>query len=167
EESKSEFLNKVDKTISLIRENAIKRLQYKSFEEIQKNSTSFFAEVHKDFSKAQRIICNGLLEKEEELEKIKIALKNARRDKNKNLVTELETKKIVNHFRQLVYRKLADSIAWQLIKGQHYVARRLFINQPPPVINSSNISDVIKRVNELNKDEQSFALISDLTSFIQ
>src|SRR5690606_26016656 len=76
-------------------------------------------------------------------------------------------KKIVNHFRQLVYRKLADSIAWQLIKGQHYVARRLFINQPPPVINSSNISDVIKRVNELNKDEQSFALISDLTSFIQ
>lgn len=168
EETKLQFLNKVDKIISLIRENAVKRLNYKSFHEIQENSALFYIEVHKDFAEAQNIICEGLLEKEEELEKYKNDLKSARQNKNKNLISELKTKLIVNHFRQLVYRKLADSIAWQLINGQHYIARRLFINHPPPVVKNSNITDVMNRVNELNKiDGQSFALISDLTSFIQ
>lgn len=167
-ESKEEFLNIVDDLTSLIRENAVNRLKLNSFGEIQNNREKFISEVHKDFHKAQLKIGAGLINKEEELKKLQVDLKNARRKNDTKTVTEIKSEIIVINFRQSVYRKLADSIAWQLINGHHYIARRLFIHQPSPIITSSNINDVMSRVNELNSnDTQSFALISDLTSFVQ
>lgn len=167
-ESREEFLDIVEDITSLIRENAVKRLKLNTFEEIQTNKKKFISEVHKDFHKAQLKICEGLINKEKELKKLQYELKSVRRKKKSNTIANINSEIRINNFRQLVYRKLADSIAWQIIKGQHYIARRLFIHQLPPKITSSNINDIITLVNELNiKDDQSFALISDLTSFIQ
>lgn len=68
----------------------------------------------------------------------------------------------------MVCRKIMDTIAWQLLSKQLYLARRLYLGQPPPRLTRSEI-DVLTRSADHVTGEigQRFALISDLTSFVQ
>lgn len=167
-ENKTEFLDIVQKINNLIREDALKRLGYKSLSEIKANSNRFYSEVHSDFQLAQSLILENLIMKEEQLELLKNELRAKRLEKKKEELKNINLEIRRNKFRQKVFRKLADSIAWQLIRGQHYIARRFYIGEKPPVIKDSNIADVKQRVERLNhEDKQSFALINDLTSFLQ
>jgi hypothetical protein len=167
-EDKSEFLDIVQRINKLIREEAVERLGYNSLEEIKANSERFYSEVHSDFQIAQNLILENLIKKEEQLEQLKSELKLQRKEKKDANIKDINSEIWRNNFRQNVFRKLADSIAWQLIKGQHYIARRFYIRAEPPIIKESNITDVKRRVDIYNKeDSQSFALINDLTSFLQ
>lgn len=65
-------------------------------------------------------------------------------------------------------RKLMDCAAWQLLGQQLYMARQLYMGKRQPSINESNIESVKIAARELtSNDYHSFALISDLTSFVQ
>lgn len=167
-ENKNDFLDVVQKIHQLICVDAVKRLGYTSIEEIKNNSTRFYSEVHSDFELAQNLILRNIITKEEELEFLKTELKIKRREKKNDEIKNLNSEIFRNSYRRTVFRKLADSIAWQLINGQHYIARRFYLREKPPFIKDSNIADVKRRVDKLNdEDSQSFALINDLTSFLQ
>lgn len=162
------FLDTVQRIMGLIREDAVKRLGYNSIDEIKLNMERFYSEVHSDFQIAQNLILENLINEEKQLEQLKSELKSKRIVKNNDEIKELKSEIWWSGFRQNVFRKLTDSIAWQLIKGQHYIARRFYIREKPPVLLKSNIADVKHRVDKLNKeDNQSFALINDLSSFLQ
>ncbi|MDQ8195025.1 hypothetical protein QEH59_11350 [Coraliomargarita sp. SDUM461004] len=96
---------------------------------------------HKGFQKAQLIIG-------EELIKIEKAGK-------------------AEKYYECLLRKLADTIAWQLISYHGHIARRLYKKQKSPTLSTSNYESLVKASKYVIKENLKFALISDLTSFIQ
>jgi hypothetical protein len=67
-----------------------------------------------------------------------------------------------------MYRKIMDCVAWQMLEMQLYAARRLYQNQRPPSLKHSNFHSVKAAAEfETTPDYAKFALISDLTSFVQ
>ncbi|WP_431244397.1 hypothetical protein ACQ9BO_08815 [Flavobacterium sp. P21] len=65
------------------------------------------------------------------------------------------------------YFHIADGIAWQLIRGEIHVSRRLYIGESVKQLDSSNLEHAIKVSLEINESPENFALISDLTHFVQ
>ncbi len=69
---------------------------------------------------------------------------------------------------EMVCRKTMDAIAWQLLNKQLYLARRLYRGQPLPRVTRSEIDVLIRSADHVTGEiGQRFALISDLTSFVQ
>lgn len=69
---------------------------------------------------------------------------------------------------EILFRGIADSIAWQLLGNQLCHARRLYKGHNNPDLKNSNLGSVISVAHDLTeKYPNSIALISDLTSFIQ
>ncbi|MDB5974409.1 MAG: hypothetical protein JWR07_1169 [Nevskia sp.] len=68
----------------------------------------------------------------------------------------------------LVLRSLMDGVAWQMISGQLYIARRLFRGGRPPRLSQSNFESVqAAAIETFDEETARFALISDLTTFVQ
>lgn len=95
--------------------------------------------------------------------------REARRNRNKSLIVELSSRLNIEDIKETILRKLADCIAWQLIDGRSDIAKQLDITEPTrPDLNSSNVESVKDAAEQLNAaNALSFALISDLTSFVQ
>lgn len=109
----------------------------------EKAAKEFYEAAHVGFGIAQEIISRNILELEES--------------------EEPDKERIIQ-----VLRKLADSIGWQIIRRQLYVARRLYKDQSPPKLSESNFGSVYDTAKKMNSESsQKFYLISDLTSFVQ
>lgn len=68
----------------------------------------------------------------------------------------------------ILFRGVADSIAWQLLGNQLCHARRLYKEQVPPDLKHSNFESVVMAADHLvRKHPDAMPLISDLTSFVQ
>lgn len=69
---------------------------------------------------------------------------------------------------EILFRGIADSIAWQFLGDQLCHARRLFREQVPPNLKHSNFESVVMAAaNIVENHPDSMPLISDLTSFVQ
>jgi hypothetical protein len=69
---------------------------------------------------------------------------------------------------EVLFRSIADSMAWMMIQNQLCYARALYQEQRQPDLFNSNLESVFTAANSImDEDALSFALISDLTSFIQ
>ena len=70
--------------------------------------------------------------------------------------------------KQVLYRKVIDSIAWKMIANQLYIARRLYREKKQPSLNHSNVESVRQAARSMTSDDfYQFSLLSDLTTFIQ
>jgi len=133
------------------------------------STDSFLKACHNGFAKAQKLIIAELITVQETKKSLEEGLKSARKKKNKISINNTKKKIGVENFKEAVLRKLADSIAWHMIGGQNYIARRLCLReQSRPTLSSSNLSSVIQVVDSYNETNfLSFALVSDITNFIQ
>ena len=94
-------------------------------------------------------------------------LKQARlsRDKTseaqiKNLISDIENRiKTLSH--------IGDGIVWQLFGAQVYKIRRFYINETPKTLEESNIKHALEVATIINSNPDDFALITDITNFIQ
>lgn len=95
-------------------------------------------------------------------------IKQAKRKRNQTLLSELtKTSKTID-FQTDIFKNLADSIAWQMINGQHYFYRRLFTHETGEKnLNDKSFECVIDFTNKINENRDSFCLISDITHNIQ
>jgi len=101
-----------------------------------------------------RAVHEGFLRAQQELIELLLA-----RQGSKDLDTRQE---------EATFRKLADAIAWQILGKQLYLGRRLYREQSPPTLRESNLASVIAAAHDIQgTDLGKFALISDLTSFVQ
>lgn len=127
----------------------------------------FTEKCHEGFKLAQTLIIEEVLFNQNLLRKKKIELKENRRlrDKEASIKTEHVISVIKN--RLGAYFHIADGIAWQLINGEIHISRRLFIGETTKQLNSSNLDHAITVANEINQFPENFALISDLTHFVQ
>ena len=127
----------------------------------------FMQACHTGFKEAQKLIIENLLDIELEKKELTEKLKEYRRNREKDLqaTTELEIKTL--DYREKIMRKLADSIAWHLIRGHHYIGRRLYLGETFPSLLSEGFDATMKIAEDINSNVNEFALISDITSFIQ
>lgn len=70
--------------------------------------------------------------------------------------------------KETVVRKTMDAIAWQMLGAQLYAARRFYRGHKPPKLATSNAESLVAAADHFRANSPgSFALISDLTTFIQ
>ncbi|SHG01915.1 hypothetical protein SAMN05444274_1201 [Mariniphaga anaerophila] len=95
-------------------------------------------------------------------------IKQAKRERNQTLLSELTEKSKTLDYQSDIFRNLADSIAWQMINGQHYFYRRLFTYESGEKnLNDKSFEYVIDFTNKINENRDSFCLITDITHNIQ
>jgi len=134
----------------------------------KKTYSSYFKYCHEGFYKAQDIIIDQLILVQKSQKDIKLKHKNAKGHKESKKAKRYRVELHIESHKELLLRLSADSIAWQLIQGQHYIAKRLFAGENQPTLLGNNLDSLlnfIKRFKE--KHPEGFCLISDTTSFIQ
>ncbi|AEY64881.1 hypothetical protein [Clostridium sp. BNL1100] len=128
----------------------------------------FIKNVHTGFMIAQKDILLGLERESINKKKLKNRLREANNNKNKDLSKELREKISETEEKEYIYRKLADSIAWQLVQMDGTSIRRFYRNVNQIDIKSANITHDLKTVDEIfSSNKLHFPLISDITSFMQ
>jgi hypothetical protein len=106
----------------------------------------FFRDVHRAYEMAQRTIAEQLRA-------------NATNEK-------ISTGERLH--RQLALRKLADAMAYTMAQGQTHIIRRLAINRQLSDLPFEKLPEYLKAAEALNEDSrQTFALVADLTTFVQ
>lgn len=165
------FEKKIREIFSFITEYGItnKPLDFTSPEAIsEKDREEFLIQVHKGFRLGQEYIIKEILSLQIESKEKKAEFTTARESKNKDLQTVIQANlnQIKHHI--AILRHFADFIAWQLMGNHYYVARRYYSGKTErPDLLNTNLESVIKASDYLHKkDEKKFALITDLTSFI-
>lgn len=170
---KQEFFDEVKDILDLITQYGINNFEYKGdiFEVIKniKRSEEFVAKVHEGFMYAQKKIIEDLLNVLNSQKAIKNNIKNLRRIKVDKGIIE-EQNGIYNTLKnqEIILRKLADTIAWQLIGEDITVIRRLYCANSTIDISNSNLEYDMNVINQIfEKDKTIFPLLSDITSFMQ
>jgi hypothetical protein len=130
---------------------------------------SFRRACHLGFAEAQILILEELIKIQDSRKELDAKLKSARKSRDKLAAKEVKQQIGLENLKEHIVRKLADSIAWHLIGGQNYIARRLCHRESSrPTLKASNLASVLNFVNEYNDSNPlGFALISDITSFVQ
>lgn len=135
---------------------------------------NFRCDVHTGFKKAQNLIIKELIEIQEKKDVINVNLKSARQRRDKQESKKLEDELRFEDFKEIVYRRIADTIVWQMITGQHYIARALCQpqqgkkqNMSYPKLKESNFNHTLREIDKLNTNPMNFALITDITSFVK
>ena len=130
-------------------------------------SEEFFKKVHEGWKIAQDNIVDELILIEETRKENKKHLKKANIKKDEILKQKYITENKNIDFNEHTLRKLADSIAWQILRENHIV-RRFCTSDNLQAIQPSNLRREKKFVDSYNESKPlSFALLSDITSFIQ
>ena len=127
---------------------------------------AYIEQCHRDYDQAQKLIVAEVCklydlgkEKEEDLK----MYRNGNADK-KNAIKKLCS---VIDYRILVLRRLADSIALKLFDGQIWLAKRFDIDKRVKMLDIAAVKSNLEAASLLNKDDsKSFALVSDLTTYI-
>lgn len=120
------------------------------------------------FKIAQTKIVIELKELQAKTKEVHDNLKQAKRERNKKLEQELSEKINLLDYQSDIYRNLADSIAWQLLNGQHYLYRRLYTHEAGDKdLLDKSFDYVIEHSENINSNPDSFCLIADITNNIQ
>lgn len=128
----------------------------------------FVIQVHKGFFIAQRNAIILLQKIIKEQKHLKIDLKQARRNKDKKKIDDINDLCKKARYQEMVVRKAMDSIAWQLFGYELTVMRRLYCGHEKIDITASNLESELRYIDWYTKENSDgFVLISDLTSFIQ
>jgi len=123
---------------------------------------------HEGFKLSQKLIIEEIKKYQAEIREETVKLKEFRRQRDKENVKKTETGlKIINQ-RISNFSHVADGIAWQMIGAQIHIARRIHLQvDSSKFLDSSNLSSAIEAAEKINEEPSSFALLSDLTNYIQ
>ena len=128
----------------------------------------FMLQVHKGFFMTQKNSIFMLQKILKEQKQIKSDLKQARRNRNSDSIKKLNELLDKIKYQEMVVRKAMDSIAWQILKYDLTVMRRLYQGHELIDITDSNLESELRYIDKyLEENPTGFVLISDLTSFVQ
>ncbi|PKQ89425.1 hypothetical protein CXK86_20480 [Paenibacillus sp. BGI2013] len=167
------FQKELKSILFFVLEYGIKSLSFKmtDVDELKRQSqaTEFISKVHKGFMQAQNLILQNLLLLGEEKKKTKERIKELNKlREDKDIIQVLKEKVQIIEYQENVLRKVADTIAWQILKSDITVIRRLYNFSAQVEIYNSNLEHDLEVVQEIfETDNERFPLITDITSFIQ
>lgn len=134
----------------------------------EKYGKEFMVCCHDGFKKAQDRIISNVIIIQEEQEKIKEELKKARIQKNKTDIAVLQKKEKHLEFTATLFKHCADALVWQLIQGQLWISRRLYLKVGgSKKLKDVNLKSAITVANKINSNPLNFALITDITNNVQ
>jgi len=128
----------------------------------------FMGKCREGFKIAQKLLVEDVLFYQKELRENKEKLKKSRSAHDKKRTAELLNIEKIIERRLHNLSHIADGLAIQIMAQQVHIARRLHIGEKSAKrLESSNIAHAIREADKINEDPENFALISDLTSFVQ
>ncbi|MBP6236681.1 MAG: hypothetical protein KA270_06870 [Saprospiraceae bacterium] len=146
-----------------------KKISIEEFiEHKEKYAEDFIRFSHDGFKEAQNGIIKNILLIQDEQEVIKQNLKRARVERNIEEIPELINKQ--KHLENIVklFKHCADTLVWQLIKGQLWISRRLYLNvSGGKKLKEVNLESAIKVAEDYNSNPMNFVLITDITNNVQ
>lgn len=172
-QSKDDFKITLKEISDLAFSNAVRNLKA----EIQKNpdprkwnhklQLKFKHLVHDGFKGAQLRLVEEIAFYQKMLGEYKAKLKTARVERDKKTETEfkIQIAEIENRLKFLSH--IGDGIVWQLFGAQVYKIRRFYINESAKTLEESNIEHALEVASIINQNPDDFALITDITNFIQ
>jgi len=134
----------------------------------QENKKKYLTQVYKGYRLGQQQIIEQIIPLLEEKEKLKSKEAQTRKLKDKKTLQRIAINKNLIEYKIRVLRHFADFIAWQIFKNDYYKARRFFSgSRSRPDLLHSNLQSVLHAVDHFHdENELNFALITDLTTFI-
>jgi len=163
----SDFFEKVKIIFNLACKYGVDTVRIETSSNMNHHSLNKFIQAcHEGFALAQDQILDGLINCEKELAKLLAERKTSLIKRDKEGSEALLQRIRFSEYQAQILRKLADSIAWQMVFGDHYIIRRLFLYERSPSLLSAGLFETKTQVDKLNLGKQGFALISDITSFI-
>lgn len=127
----------------------------------------FFQKCHEGFKLAQELLIDEIQYYQSLYRTSNQDLKVSRTERNKEKQKKLENDLQIVETRLSALSHIADGIAYQLLGGRIHVMRRLHIGkQGNSFLEFSNLSHTKAIVDQINKNPDDFAFISDLSSFI-
>ena len=140
-------------------------------EDINHNSSArnrFMRSCHYGYDRAQQKIGALVSDLQIEIDEKKSELKCLRRVRNKGGIKVISGLLAVLNGRQLILRRILDTILWSLLQRETWIVKRLIVENrirpPDPKV----ISKTVKLASEWNKASRyRFYLVSDLTTFCQ
>jgi hypothetical protein len=127
----------------------------------------FIRGCHYGWDLAQHKICELIIDYEQQVRKLRQELKESLRNRNKG---EIEKKKqliscVVT--RQVVLRRLADTILYHLFKMQNWIPRRMMLEYRIRDIEPDTLRKTVEMASDLNREERlDFHLAADLTTTV-
>jgi len=127
----------------------------------------FIRGCHYGWDLAQHKISDLVIDYEQQVRKLKQELKESLRnrdreamEKNKHLIACVET-------RQVVLRRLADTILYHLFKMQNWIPRRMMLEYRIHDIEPDTLRKTVQSASDLNREERlDFHLAADLTTTV-
>jgi hypothetical protein len=162
----------LNRLYELARRNGILELEKKGYGQADFESNpsvrrQFLRACHYGYDVAQRKIAQLVIEMEGDRRQLTTELKELRR-KRDPAATVIEGRILVIENRQLVLRRLVDSILFAMIKEQNWLLRRftrdLQIHKIDPVVLARTIRTAVERNAA---DRLKFNLVSDLSTVVQ
>jgi hypothetical protein len=127
----------------------------------------FFQKCHEGFKLAQELLIDEIQYYQSLYRTFNQDLKVSRTERDKEKQKKLENDLQIVETRLSALSHIADGIAYQLLRGRIHVMRRLHIGkQGTSFLEFSNFSHTKAIVDQINKNPDDFAFISDLSSFI-
>ena len=169
----AKFSRELKTLIYYVREYGIQHISFKvdNLNKVAKDEDKideFFTQVHKGFFAAQERVCYLLKKVLLEQKRLKATLAEIRRQRKKEEEETVKQSLKKAEYQERVLRKVMDSIAWQLFHYDLSTMRRLYCGEALIDITDSNLDSELLFIKHFqNKEPSGFALISDLTSFIQ
>lgn len=164
------FEREIKSLVYYLREYGIQHVNV-NLDDVQRNPqrfSDFIISVHNGFSIAQKIVIENLTSILVEKREAKQALKDANRNKDKEQQAHLSEKVKMLEYQEFTFRKIVDSMAWHFVGFDISSIRRLYLGHNVIDITDSNLESCIRTAETLTNESQgNFALISDLSSFIQ
>lgn len=167
-ESSLEFKKFVQEQMKYLRSYGIEKFGKMPTVDRLEEYLKFVEYVHEGFGFCQNDIVKKLLTLESELDLNTQLIVSARQKRDKTELQKLQASDTGIRWRISICRKIADTLAWTILRQKIHIVRRFFMFQKPISLKSSNIHSMLEYVNDFNKKNPlKFVLISDLTSFIQ
>ncbi len=95
-------------------------------------------------------------------------IKQAKRVRDKEVENTLTKELSILNYQSDIFRNLADTIAWQMLNGNHYFLRRLYTHETGEKdLLDKSFDYVIDFSNKINENPDAFCLINDITNNIQ
>jgi hypothetical protein len=127
----------------------------------------FIRGCHYGWDLAQRKICELVIDYELQIRKMKQELKQSLRNRNRE---EIERKRqLIDcvETRQVVLRRLADTILYHLFKMQNWIPRRMMLEYRVHDIEPSTLRKTVEMATDLNREERlDFHFAADLTTTV-
>lgn len=163
------FELKIREIFYLVGEYGIKNTpNYKVFSKSEEEKKEFLINCRKGFRLGQKVMVIEAVRILTEFKKKKVIEKKAKKQKDKKLLEELAEDIWQLEYDLALIRHFADFLAWLVFRNEWHKIRRFYSGERTrPSLLESNLQSVLASVEHFHSlDDLNFALITDLTSFI-